>query len=69
MTLTELMATLGPVAGVAVFMWLNRAPDKQTKPDPVVQKLDAMIEVAKRQEAAFAEFAKNMAVLLDRSDR
>ena len=69
MTLTELMATLGPVAGVAVFMWLNRAPDKANKPDPIAQKLDAMIELAKRQETAFADFAKSMAILLDRSDR
>ena len=69
MTLTELMATLGPVGGVALFMWLNRGPNKADKPDPIAQKLDALIDEVKGQRAAFADFAKNLAILMDRSDR
>ena len=69
MTLTELMATLGPVGGVALFMWLNRGPNKADKPDPIAQKLDALISEAKSQNAAFAAFARDLAILLDRSER
>lgn len=69
MTLTELIATLGPVGGVALFMWLNRSPQKSTNPDPIIQKLDALISAQTAQTAAFADFAKNLAILMDRSDR
>ena len=69
MTLTELMATLGPVAGVAVFMWLNRAPDKSSKPDPIAQKLDALIAKAEHGNAALSQIATDIAILKDRSDR
>lgn len=83
MTLSELIATLGPVAGVAMFMWLNRAPQKAGNPDPIIQKLDALIdahkaqgeaskaqgEASKAQATAMADLAKNIAILLDRSDR
>lgn len=69
MTLTELIATLGPVGGVALFMWLNRSPQKAEKADPIAQKLDALISEAKSQNAAFAAFARDLAILLDRSER
>lgn len=69
MTLTELMATLGPVAGVAVFMWLNRAPDKANKPDPIAQKLDALIAKTEHGNTALAQIATDIAILKDRSDR
>ena len=76
MTLPELIATLGPVAGVALFMWMNRAPQKSGSPDPIIQKLDAMIEAhkaqgeaSKAQASATADLAKNIAILLDRSER
>lgn len=69
MTLTELVTTLGPVAGVAMFMWLNRGPNKADKPDPIAQKLDTLIDAHKGQAAAFADMAKTLAILLDRSDR
>lgn len=76
MTLTELIATLGPVGGVALFMWLNRSPQKADRADPIAQKLDALIEEVrghrsdtKAQNATFSEFAKGLAILLDRSER
>ena len=69
MTLPELIATLGPVGGVALFMWLNRSPQKAGSPDPIIQKLDALISATEAQKTAFAEFAKNLAILMDRSDR
>lgn len=69
MTLPELIATLGPVGGVALFMWLNRAPQKAGNPDPIIQKLDALIEETKAQKTVFADFAKSLAILMDRSDR
>lgn len=69
MTLTELIATLGPVGGVALFMWLNRAPQKSEKPDPGAQKMDALIAEMRGLRGEFAEFSKNMAVLMDRSER
>ena len=69
MTLTELIATLGPVGGVALFMWLNRGPNKADKPDPIAQKLDALLAEAKTQTTTMAAFARDLAILLDRSDR
>lgn len=76
MTLPELIATLGPVAGVAMFMWLNRAPQKAGSPDPIIQKLDALIAAqaaqtaaTEKQNASLADFAKTLAILMDRSDR
>ncbi len=69
MTLTDLVATLGPVAGAALFMWINRGPAKSDKPDPIAQKLDALIDAAKAQTAATQAMEKSMAILLDRSDR
>ncbi len=76
MTLPDLITTLGPVAGVAMFMWLNRGQGKAEKADPIAQKLDALIESSKAQtEAQKAQTAatlameKSMAILLDRSDR
>lgn len=76
MDLTELIATLGPVGGVALFMWLNRNPAGQ-KSDQigqkldsiVIQKLDALIEETKSGNKAMADMAKGVAILLDRSDR
>lgn len=62
MTLTELITTLGPIGGVALFMWLNRGPQKSEKPDPIAQKLDALIE-------AMTSLEKSLAILLDRSKR
>ena len=69
MTLPELIATLGPVAGVALFMWMNRSPQKAGSPDPIIQKLDALIDAHKAQATAAADLAKNIAILLDRSER
>lgn len=69
MTLTELVTTLGPVAGVALFMWLNRGPQKADKPDAISALLTANLEEAKKANAAMADLAKSMAILLDRSDR
>ena len=69
MTLPEMIATLGPVGGVALFMWLNRGPAKSEKPDPIAQKLDTLIEATKAQTAATLAMEKSMAILLDRSDR
>ena len=69
MTLTELITTLGPVGGVALFMWLNRSPRKDEKADPSAQKMDALIDEVKGLRSAFADFSKSMAILLDRSER
>lgn len=69
MTLTELIATLGPVGGVALFMWLNRSPQKAERADPIAQKLDALIAEAKTQTTTLSAFAKDLAILLDRSER
>ena len=69
MTLTDLIATLGPVGGVALFMWLNRSPQKADKADPIAQKLDAMLAETKAQTAVLSSFAKDLAILLDRSER
>lgn len=62
MTLPELVTTLGPVAGVFVFMWLNRGPLRGEKSDPFGSKLDALLEEARRANGY-------LAILLDRSDR
>lgn len=69
MTLPELVATLGPVAGVLAFMWLNRGPLKGEKADPLSSKIDALLDEVKRSNTAMSDLAKNMAILLDRSDR
>ena len=69
MTLTELIATLGPVGGVALFMWLNRSPQKAEKTAPIAQKLDAMLAETRAQTAVLSAFAKDLAILLDRSER
>lgn len=69
MTLPELVATLGPVAGVLSFMWLNRGPVKGEKVDPLGAKIDALLDEIRRANTAMSDLAKNMAILLDRSDR
>lgn len=69
MTLTELIATLGPIGGVALFMWLNRWPNKADKPDPIAQKLDVLIAKADHGNTALSQIATDIAILKDRSDR
>lgn len=69
MTLTELIATLGPIGGVALFMWLNRGPNKADKPDPIAQKLDVLIAKADHGNSALSQIATDIAILKDRSDR
>lgn len=69
MTLPELVTTLGPVAGVALFMWFNRGPQKADKPDDITGKLSALLDETKKANSAMADLAKSMAILLDRSDR
>lgn len=69
MTLTELIATLGPIGGVALFMWLNRGPSKADKPDPIAQKLDVLIAKADHGNSALSQIATDIAILKDRSDR
>lgn len=69
MTLPEMVATLGPVAGVALFMWLNRGPQKGDRSDDMAVKLSALLDETKKANSAMADLAKSMAILLDRSDR
>lgn len=69
MTLPDLVTTLGPVAGVALFMWLNRGPQKGDRADDIGGKLSALLDETKKANSAMADLAKSMAILLDRSDR
>jgi hypothetical protein len=68
-TLTELIATLGPIGGIALFMWLNRGPSKADKPDPVTQKLDELIVRSDHSNTALSQIATDIAILKDRGDR
>ena len=69
MTLPDLITTLGPVAGVALFMWLNRGPQNGDRADDMAGKLSALLDETKKANTAMADLAKSMAILLDRSDR
>lgn len=69
MTLTEMIATLGPIGGVALFMWLNRGTNKADNPDPIDHKLDALVAKADHGNNTLASIAMDIAILKDRSDR
>ena len=69
MTLPDLITTLGPVDWVALFMWLNRGPQKGDRSDDITGKLSALLDETKKANTAMADLAKSMAILLDRSDR
>lgn len=70
MNLTDAVSVLGAPAAVLLFMWLNRDKgSKQPGPDPVAQKLDALIEETRRGNAAMSDLGKSIAILLDRSER
>lgn len=69
MNLTEAVSVLGAPAAVLLFMWLNRNPQKDAKPDGLAAKLDAVLDETKKANTAMADLAKSMAVLMDRSER
>lgn len=61
MTLAEYVAAFGPVAGVFLFLWLNRSQTKSEKADPDA-KLDAILAGVNRVERIGE-------ILMDRSKR
>ena len=69
MNLTEAVSVLGAPAAVLLFMWLNRAPQNDAKPDTIAAKLDAVLDETKKANTAMADLAKSMAVLMDRIER
>ena len=63
MTPSELIAAFGPVGGVFIYLWINRAQPKSEKtPDPLKQIETRLDHIVTSQ----ADIKTDLAILLDR---
>ncbi len=73
MTLTEFASVASAPGGVMLIILYieikRRAGNPQPTPDPIAQKLDAVLDETQKANAAMADLAKSIAVLLDRTPR